>query len=93
MDKRKLPVWALVLMDLAAAAICVGLVLLVLYVIPQGTKVEQTEEQAVTQFALPSEGSGVDLGITPASQNDWSHADTLSIAADQEEIQQFLAVK
>ena len=53
MDKRKLPVWALVLMDLAAAAICVGLVLLVLYVIPQGTKVEQTEEQAVTQFALP----------------------------------------
>lgn len=92
MNKQKLPVWALILIDLAAAAVCVGLVLLVLYVIPHGTQVQQTEEEAVTQFALPSEGSGVDLGIPAASQNDWSHADTLSIAADQEEIKQFLAV-
>lgn len=93
MNKRKIPVWTWIVFDLAAAAICVGLVLLVLYVIPQGTTVEQTEEQATVQFALPSAGSGEGLGIPAASQNDWSHADTQSIAADQTEIQQFLAVK
>ena len=30
MKKNKLPIWALVVMDLAAGAVCVGLVLLVL---------------------------------------------------------------
>lgn len=94
MNRRRLPVWALVILDLAAAAVCVGLVLLVLYIIPQGSVVENnTEGESVTQFALPSEGSGVDLGITAASQNDWSHADTLSLAADQEEIKAFLAAE
>lgn len=92
MDRQRLPVWALILIDLAAAAVCIGLVLLILYVIPHGTKVEQAETEAVTQFALPSDGSGVDLTISAASQSDWSHADTLSIAADQQEIEQFLTV-
>ncbi|MCD8356247.1 MAG: phosphodiester glycosidase family protein [Clostridia bacterium] len=95
MNRHRLPVWALVIIDLAAAAVCVGLVLLVLYIIPQGSVVENSaaDEEAVTQFALPSEGSGVDLGIAAASQNDWSHADTLSLAADQEEIKAFLAAE
>lgn len=96
MNRRRLPVWALVVIDLAAAAVCVGVVLLVLYIVPQGSMVEQneTEEEAVTQFSLPSEGgSGVDLNITPASQNDWSHADTMSLAADQNEIADFLAAE
>ena len=59
MKKNKLPIWALVVMDLAAGAVCVGLVLLVLYVLPQGTTVsEQETQEATAQFALPSQGSG-----------------------------------
>ena len=81
MKKNKLPIWALVVMDLAAGAVCVGLVLLVLYVLPQGTTVsEQQTQEATTQFALPSQGSGESaasaeggLGIPAASQNNWSH--------------------
>ena len=54
MKKNKLPIWALVVMDLAAGAVCVGLVLLVLYVLPQGTTVsEQETPEATAQFALP----------------------------------------
>lgn len=96
MNKRRLPVWALVIIDLAAAAVCVGLVLLVMYVVPQGSTVEQVEDEDETaQFSLPSsaDGSGVDLGVEPASANDWSHADTLSLAAEQEEITSFLAAE
>ena len=51
MKKNKLPIWALVVMDLAAGAVCVGLVLLVLYVLPQGTTVsEQETQEATAQF-------------------------------------------
>lgn len=75
MKKNKLPIWALVVMDLAAGAVCVGLVLLVLYVLPQGTTVsEQETQEATAQFALPSQGSGESaasaeggLGIPAAS--------------------------
>ena len=106
MKKNKLPIWALVVMDLAAGAVCVGLVLLVLYVLPQGTTVsEQQTQEATTQFALPSQGSGHlgsgesaasaegGLGIPAASQNNWSHADTISLAANQDEIQAFAQAK
>ena len=41
MKKNKLPIRALVVMDLAAGAVCVGLGLLVLYVLPQGTTVSE----------------------------------------------------
>lgn len=99
MKKNKLPIWALVVMDLAAGAVCVGLVLLVLYVLPQGTTVsEQETQEATAQFALPSQGSGESaasaeggLGIPAASQNNWSHADTISLAANQDEIQAVFA--
>ena len=101
MKKNKLPIWALVVMDLAAGAVCVGLVLLVLYVLPQGTTVsEQETQEAMAQFALPSQGSGESaasaeggLGIPAASQNNWSHADTISLAANQDEIQAFSQAK
>ena len=101
MKKDKLPIWALVVMDLAAGAVCVGLVLLVLYVLPQGTTVsEQETQEATAQFALPSQGSGESaasaeggLGIPAASQNNWSHADTISLAANQDEIQAFSQAK
>mgnify|MGYP000112796130 CR=1 FL=1 len=101
MKKNKLPIWALVVMDLAAGAVCVGLVLLVLYVLPQGTTVsEQETQEATAQFALPSQGSGESaasaeggLGIPAASQNNWSHADTISLAANQDEIQAFAQAK
>ena len=42
--KKKLPVWALALLDLAAAAVCVGAVLLVTYILPQGSAVIQDED-------------------------------------------------
>ena len=101
MKKNKLPIWALVVMDLAAGAVCVGLVLLVLYVLPQGTTVsEQETQEATAQFALPSQGSGESaasaeggLGIPAASQNNWSHADTISLAANRDEIQAFSQAK
>ncbi|MGM9631116.1 phosphodiester glycosidase family protein [Butyricicoccus sp.] len=96
--RKKLPVWALVLLDLAAAAACVGAVLLVTYILPQGSAVVQEQDSALQQqFALPSQaGSGEaadGLGIAPASTNDWSHADTSSLAADQSEIDAFRAAE
>ena len=101
--KKKLPVWALALLDLAAAAVCVGAVLLVTYILPQGSAVIQDEDSSTDiasqqQFTLPSqEGSGESadgaLGIPPASTNDWSHADTSSLAADQSEIDAFHAAE
>ena len=101
MKKHRLPVWALAVIDLAAGAVCVGLVLLVLYVLPQGTVVSDSETQeTAAQFALPSQGSGeatestgAGLGFPAASQNNWSHADTISLTADQTEIQAFAQAK
>ena len=98
--KKKFPVWALILLDLAAAAICIGIVLLVTYILPQRSVVVEEDDntELTEQFSLPSqtdgseEGTGA-LGIPPASTNDWSHADTASLAADQDEIDAFRAAQ
>lgn len=98
MKRRKLPVWALVLIDLLAAAVCTGAVVLFVYILPQGTTVQaEQQEELSEQFVLPSAGSADDttgaLGITPASQNDWSHSATGSLALSQVEVDAFAAAE
>lgn len=97
MKRRKLPVWALVLIDLFAAAACVGVVVLFVYLLPQGTAVAEQEDELNEQFSLPSAGSADDttgaLGITPASQNDWSHTSTGQLALSQAEVDAFAAAE
>ncbi len=98
MRRKKLPVWVLVLIDIAAAALCVGVVVLQVYILPQGTlTMQESEQEDVQQFSLPSSDSGsgdeVDLGIEPASSNDWSHNSTAALDADTDEIAAFAAAE
>ena len=96
--RKQLPVWALVVIDLLAAAVCTGVVVLVVYLLPQGTAVQDTEDTELReQFSLPSAGSADDttgaLGITPASQNDWSHTATGKLELSQTEADAFAAAQ
>lgn len=92
---RRLQVWALVVIDLAAAAACVGVVLLFTYILPQGRAAAQdaAKTDIGAQFSLPSAGSARGLDVPPASTNDWSHADTLSMDAAEDEIEAFRAAE
>lgn len=98
MKRTRLPGWALAVIDLAAAAVCVGAVVLVTYVLPyRATHVQNAQRDGTTQqFALPSsgtEGSGSDdtPGIPSVSGSDWSHTSTAALPAVQAEIDAFSA--
>lgn len=93
MRQRKLPLWVLILIDLVSAAACVGIVVLVVYILPQGTAAHDQQNELQQQFSLPSaSGSAGDaLGIQPASKNDWSHRATSTLEASQQEITAFSA--
>lgn len=98
MKRRKLPVWMLIVIDLLAAAVCIGIVVLFVYILPQGTTVQAEQKEALNeQFSLPSAGSANDmtgaLGITPASQNDWSHTATGRLDLSQKEVDTFAAAQ
>lgn len=97
MNNKRLPIWALVLIDLLGAALCLGIVVLVVYVIPRGTAVQEQESdsETVQQFALPDSGSGQtetkqkNEVFSKSSQNAWSHTVTGTLAASEQEINAF----
>lgn len=99
MKNKRLPIWALILIDVLGAALCLGIVVLTVYVIPRGTAVQEQETETVQQFALPDGGSGqisADSNnnvFSGTSQNAWSHTVTGTIAASQEEINAFYDTK
>lgn len=95
---KQLPIWALVVLDFAAAAVCVGLVLLVTYILPRGTAVTQEAQSGgdAQQFSLPSaEGSAVQDSVLGgiSSSNGWSHTSTAALPAVQSEADAVLSAE